>query len=247
MNASWHIGEKLMQVSAESIGCVLALPFIGSLADKYGRRKVLLCGIIGIIVATIIQASSTTLAQFIVSRLVVGAAGMFVVQPAPLLIAELAYPTHRGKYTAAYWTLYYGGAILAAWTTYGCQSFASDWSWRVPTILQAGYPLVQLAFLYWVPESPRWLVSVDRVAEGHRILAKYHAAGDMQSPLVVREMGEIVEAIKMEQDAKQTTWASLVSTKGRRWRLFIAVFLGKTVLLAHVQQSSLFPATHSIC
>ena len=49
------------------------------------------------------------------SRLVVGAAGMLVVQPAPMLIAELAYPTHRGKYTSAFWTMYYLGAILASW------------------------------------------------------------------------------------------------------------------------------------
>ncbi|KAK3076019.1 hypothetical protein LTR53_000196 [Teratosphaeriaceae sp. CCFEE 6253] len=101
--------------AAQSIGSVLALPIVGSMADRLGRKPVLLCGIIGVIVATIIQATSTTLAQFIVSRLVVGFAGMFVVQPAPLLIAELAYPTHRGKYTSAYWTMYYLGAILASW------------------------------------------------------------------------------------------------------------------------------------
>lgn len=40
---------------------------------------------------------------------------MLVVQPAPMLIAELAYPTHRGKYTSAFWTMYYLGAILASW------------------------------------------------------------------------------------------------------------------------------------
>lgn len=81
--------------AAQSIGSVLALPIVGSLSDRYGRRPVLFAGLLGVIVATIIQASSTTLAQFIVSRLVVGFSGMFVVQPAPMLIAELAYPTHR--------------------------------------------------------------------------------------------------------------------------------------------------------
>jgi MFS family permease len=95
--------------AAQSIGSVAALPFVGSCSDRFGRRPVLFCGIVGVIVATIIQASSTTLAQFIVSRFVVGAAGMMIVQPAPLLIAELAYPTHRGKYTSAYWTMYYLG------------------------------------------------------------------------------------------------------------------------------------------
>lgn len=81
--------------AAQSIGSVIALPIVGWLSDRFGRRMTLTTGIIGVIVATIIQATSTTLAQFIVSRLVVGFAGMFVVQPSPMLIAELAYPTHR--------------------------------------------------------------------------------------------------------------------------------------------------------
>jgi MFS family permease len=144
--------------AAQSAGSVVVLPFVGILSDRYGRRVVLLSGLIGVIVATIIQATSTTLAQFVVSRFVVGAAGMFVVQPSPMLIAELAYPTHRGKYTSAFWTMYYLGAILAAWTTFGTQDIQSNWSWRIPTILQVGYPCVQLAFFWALPESPRYVI-----------------------------------------------------------------------------------------
>ena len=145
--------------AAQSAGSVVVLPFVGMLSDKYGRRLVLLSGIIGVILATIIQATSTTYAQFIVSRVIVGAAGMFVVQPSPMLIAELAFPTHRGKYTSAFWTMYYMGAILAAWTTFGTQDRAGNWSWRIPTILQAGFPCVQLAFFWALPESPRYEIS----------------------------------------------------------------------------------------
>lgn len=141
--------------AAQSAGSVAVLPFVGILSDRYGRRIVLFSGLIGVIIATIIQATATTLAQFIVSRAVVGAAGMFVVQPSPMLIAELAYPTHRGKYTSAFWTMYYLGAILAAWTTFGTQTHSGNWSWRIPTLLQAGYPLVQLSCFWTLPESPR--------------------------------------------------------------------------------------------
>ncbi len=143
-----------------------------------------------------------------------------------MLIAELAYPTHRAKYTSAYWTMYYLGAILASWTTFGTQDYTSSWSWRIPTILQIGYPCFQLCFLYWLPESPRWLISKDRSGEALQILAKYHAAGDAHSPLVVREMSEIMETIKMEQEAHATTWGTLVATPGNRKRLFIVVCLG---------------------
>ncbi|KAK5116031.1 hypothetical protein LTR62_000487 [Meristemomyces frigidus] len=190
--------------AAQSIGSVLALPIVGSFSDRFGRKPVLFAGCVSVVIATIIQATSTTLAQFVVSRLVVGFAGMFVVQPAPLLIAE----------------------ILASWSTFGTQNYASTWSWRMPTILQCAYPLIQMAFLYWVPESPRWLVSKDRNSEALHILAKYHAAGDSQSPLVIREMGEIVQTIRLEQEAKSTTWGTLVATPGNRKRLLIAVCLG---------------------
>lgn len=76
---------------------------------RFGRKPILLCGILIIIVATIIQSASVNLPMFIVSRLIVGIGGMFVTQPSPMLIAELAYPTHRGKYTCAFWTMYYLG------------------------------------------------------------------------------------------------------------------------------------------
>lgn len=151
---------------------------------------------------------------------------MFSAQPSPLLLAELSYPTHRGKVTSGYWCLYYLGAILASWTTFGTQRYDSSWAWRIPTILQAGIPAVQLLFFYFLPESPRWLVSQDRNQEALQILTKYHAGGEVDSPLVLREMTEIVETIKFEQEAKATGWSTLVATPGNRKRLFIAVSLG---------------------
>lgn len=102
----------------------------------------------------------------------------------------------------------------------------SNWSWRVPTILQAGFPAVQLIGYYWIPESPRWLIANDRTQEALDILARYHAAGDCSSPLVLREMGEIHDTIKKEQEAQGTGWGALVATQGNRKRLFIVVCLG---------------------
>ncbi|KXH42749.1 hypothetical protein CNYM01_03772 [Colletotrichum nymphaeae SA-01] len=216
--------------AAQSIGSILALPIVGYLADCFGRKPVLLSGIILIIVATIIQSTSINLPMFIISRLIVGFGGMFVVHPSPMLIAELAYPTHRGKYTSAYWTMYYLGAILASWTTFGCQDYQSEWAWRVPSVLQAGFPLVQLCFYSWVPESPRWLVARERTTEAAAILAKYHSGihvpSEGHTPLVRREVAEIVQTIQQEKSAETTGWMALVSTPGNRKRTLIAVCVG---------------------
>lgn len=85
--------------AAQSIGSVISLPFVGMLSDKIGRRLTLLMGAVTIIIASAIQAASVQYGMFVFSRVLVGIGSMLVVQPAPMLITELAYPTHRGKYT----------------------------------------------------------------------------------------------------------------------------------------------------
>ncbi|KAI0521279.1 hexose transporter [Xylaria bambusicola] len=214
--------------AAQAIGSVLALPFVGVLTDKFGRKPSLFLGLAIIIVATIIQATSFNLSQFIIARAIVGFGGMFSVHPSPLLIAELAYPTHRGKYTSAFWTMYYLGAILASWTTFGCQNYQSTWAWRIPSILQAGFPIIQLIFFYWVPESPRWLVSKDRTVEATEILSRYHAPdqGPGESPLVRYQLEQIVQTLRQEKIASSAGWSALISTPGNRKRTLIAFLVG---------------------
>lgn len=145
-------GSRLGVVNAaQSIGSVISLPLIGYLSDAIGRKKTLISGIATIIAASIIQAASVNYSMFVVSRVIVGIGGMLVTQPSPMLITELCFPTHRGKYTSLFWTCYYFGAILAAWSTYGTQKHIgnSEWAWRAPSILQAAYPIVQLAFVWY--------------------------------------------------------------------------------------------------
>lgn len=96
--------------AAQSIGSVLSLPFVGIMSDRIGRRLTLLSGAIVIVIALIIQAASVNYGMFVFARVLVGVGSMLVVQPSPMLITELAYPTHRGKYTSAFWTMYYLGA-----------------------------------------------------------------------------------------------------------------------------------------
>ena len=212
--------------AAQNFGCVIILPFCGYLTDKLGRKITLGFGLVGVIIATIIQTTSINLAQLIASRFIVGAAGMLAVQPAPLLIAELSYPSYHGKMTSLYWCLYYLGAILASWACYGTNDRGDTWTWRIPTLLQAGYPVIQLIFLWFVPESPRWLVSKNRATEARALLVKYHAGGDDNSKLIDVEMEEITIALEMEKESKTSKWSDLIATPGNRKRTYIAVTLG---------------------
>lgn len=85
--------------AAQSFGSVISLPFIGFLSDWIGRKRTLLSGALVIVIASIIQAASIRYGMFVFARVLVGIGSMLVVLPPPMLITELAYPTHRGKYT----------------------------------------------------------------------------------------------------------------------------------------------------
>jgi hypothetical protein len=55
-------------------------------------------------------------------------------------------------------------------------------------------------------------------------LAKAHANGDINDPLVSFEMAEIKEAIAMEEEAARTTnFLTLIATKGNRKRIMLIV------------------------
>lgn len=131
----------------------------------------------------------------------------------PLLITELAHPNQRGKITAVYNTFYYFGSTIAAWTTYGTLQIASNWSWRLPSLLQVAPSLIQLCLLYFLPESPRWLISHDRSEEALNIMAKYHANGDTQNEVIKFEFAEIRAALSEEKINSRGRYMDLISTR----------------------------------
>ncbi|KAF5971481.1 hexose transporter protein [Fusarium bulbicola] len=207
------------------IGFFVACPPSSWLANKYGRRLPALLGFIPLAIGTGLQTGAQTEAEWIAGRFILGIPTAMFATSIPLLITEIAYPSHRSVITALTNTNYFIGGIMAAWTCYGTRNY-TDWAWRIPTILQIALPLVALPALIMVPESPRWLVSVGREDAARETLGNLHAGGDANHPLVDFELHEITTAIESEKQAeKSSSWASLVSTPAHRRRLFITASL----------------------
>lgn len=95
------------------------------------------------------------------------------------------------------------------------------------TLFQAIPAFVQISFIYWVPESPRWHISKDRPEEALQTLAKYHANGDIHNATVQFEYKEIKETLRLEFEyRKSSNYTDFVKTKGNRYRLALLVSLG---------------------
>ncbi|KAJ5703120.1 sugar transporter (hexose transporter) [Penicillium malachiteum] len=78
-----------------------------------------------------------------------------------------------------------------------------------------------------VPESPRWLVSVNSIPDARAALVNLHASGDIDSPVVHHQIIEIQHTLALEEEnAKISGYAEMISTPGNRHRLFITVSVG---------------------
>ena len=102
----------------------------------------------------------------------------------------------------------------------------NDWGWRIPSFLQVVPSLLQVSFIWFLPDSPRWLVAKGRGEEAYAILVKYHAEGDETSEFVKAEYSQIEETLEEELKNAETTWKEVLSTAGMRKRVIIATFLG---------------------
>lgn len=90
---------------------------------------------------------------------------------------------------------WFGGSIPAAAITYGTNYIQSDYSWRVPVILQGLACMVVICTVFFIPESPRWQIANGKDAEARAFLVKYHGNGDAGSSLVALQIQEFTDNI----------------------------------------------------
>jgi len=220
-------GGKLGLLNAiQNIGCLAAYPISPYMADGLGRRTSIFFGAAIMCIATALQTASQSVGMFIGARFLIGFGLTFAATAAPMLVTEISYPLYRAPLTSTYNSLWYSGAIVAAWSTFGSFKIQSTWAWRLPSALQALPSLFQIALIWFSPESPRWLVSKGRNEQALKTLAYYHADGNEEDPLVQYEFEEIKAAIELDRQVAQTVgWKTLFATPGNRKRMNIIIAL----------------------
>ena len=89
-------------------------------------------------------------------------------------------------------------------------------------------------------EQPRWLVMKGRKDEAIRVLAKYHAEGDADAPIVQLQIREIVDDMKdRRNDNPWWDFKELVYTRAARYRL--AMVIGKKLRLSRLTWTMWWP------
>ncbi|KAF0332643.1 sugar transporter [Colletotrichum asianum] len=209
------------------LGNGVAFPVAAWVSNRWGRKPGIYLGYLFLILGVGMQTAAQNEKTFTISRLFIGIAASWLGNAAPLLINEIAHPKQRSIANALFMVGWYFGGTLVGWIVFACRDIPSEWSWRIPVLLQIVLPFVALPGFLMSPESPRWLISVGRVEEATEVLAKHHAGGDRSNPLVQYQVVEIQATINAEKEASASaSYADMVKTPGNRHRLFISITLG---------------------
>lgn len=164
--------------------------------------------------------------MWVVSRIVLGHGIVYCIVAGSALIGELGHPKERPILGSLFNAFYHVGSVIAAGVTLRTLPIQSDWSWRLPSILQLVPSLLQVMFVFFVPESPRWLISKDRDDQALADLIKYHAEGDESAELPLVEFAQIKKALEVENETRKRGYMELFQTAGMRRRSLIGAMLG---------------------
>lgn len=95
-----------------AVGLILATPVLGTLSDRFGRRRPMLVGSVGLVGATILFAMAETYPLLVTARFVQGVAAAAVWTAGVALVAEVTEPRNLGKVMGVLMTCMSAGLIL---------------------------------------------------------------------------------------------------------------------------------------
>ncbi|KAI9720322.1 MAG: hypothetical protein M1828_005706 [Chrysothrix sp. TS-e1954] len=166
------------------------------LGDCLGRLRTMTLGAVVQTIGVIIQASSSTLAQLIVGRLITGLGFGALTATAPNWQSECATATHRGSaviFESCFISL---GLALQGWISFGLSFASGTVTWRFPLSMSIFWAFLVILALQFVPESPRWLLKKHRTNEARSVLS---ALDDLppDSPTITASIREIEASLQI--------------------------------------------------
>jgi MFS transporter, putative metabolite:H+ symporter len=217
------LGQAGVLITATFWGQAIGAPLSGILAERWGRRAVLLisCGVMG--VTAIGAALAQNLDQLIWARAIQGLGVGAEVPIAGAMFNEFVKSRNRGAVVMAYETMFSWGGFVAPWLALGMIALiGQNEAWR-GMFLFASLPLVMVFIRNrFLPESPRWLLNRGRFGQAEQVVADLEASA-------TRAHQPLPEPVVVAQPlVKPTNFLELFQSEYRGRTAMMLVWIGMT-------------------
>lgn len=225
-------------LSIAAVGVIGSAAFVGSfvgaivggwLADRFGRRPVLLVSVVVYSIGSVMMVLSTTVELLVAARIVTGLGAQAVIVVTMIYIVEMFPARLRGRFVALYLGIVSLGSFLAAVSSWIIvPTGQGHWRW-VYGIGSLGL-LVVIGAWRRLPESVRWQVRRGHTVAAAATLAEFEKEAVAKTGLPLPEQAEQAERPGTERRSRPSARELLGGTNLKR----VLVLVGSMILLAYV-------------
>lgn len=205
---------------------------IGAIAQGYtsdwlGRRMATFAATIFCLVGAALTAGAVNIPMLVAARMLHGIGVGQLVTLSPLYITEVAPPKSRGALLGGFTGAIGLGVSCVTWISFGTY-YATDKTvqWRTPLALSVAGPLVQAIGIWFVPESPRWLVWKDRKEDALAVIRRLHQVpgSDSRDEFAEAEFLQVCQQVAFDKQHEISYWQMFARPQWRR-RTVLAMFM----------------------
>ncbi|KAJ5726929.1 Sugar transporter STL1 [Penicillium malachiteum] len=229
-------GDSTMQALITAVyeaGCLFGAMFALFTADWFGRRRMVMLGGTIMIIGVIIQVTSfighIPLLQFMFGRIITGIGNGMNTSTIPTYQAECSRTSNRGLLICIEGGIIAIGTAIAYWINFGASYGPPALTWRFPIAFQIVFGIIIVVGMYFLPDSPRYLISRGKVHEGEYVLAAL-AGCEIDSAETQLQKQLVIESIEAAGAAEGSGYSDLFT--GGRTQHFRRMLIGSSSQIA---------------
>ncbi|KAB8137725.1 sugar porter family MFS transporter [Gracilibacillus oryzae] len=208
-------------ISCVMIGGVIGVALSGYLSDRFGRKNILMLSAVFFIISALGSAFAIDITTLVLARILGGFGIGFASALSVTYISECAPPAIRGRLGSMYQLFTILGICATFYINYGvANSGTYDWGLEIGWRWMLGYGtipgIIFLVLLFFIPESPRYLIQKGKDEEAYQILKRING-----EEIAKKEEQEIKASIKVEQSSS----AKELLKPGLRMAMGVGIFL----------------------
>ncbi|EKU49070.1 sugar porter family MFS transporter [Staphylococcus massiliensis] len=188
-------------VSSMLVGAIIGSGFSGPLSDRMGRRKLVFIISIIFILGALTLALSPSLFFLVLGRFILGLAVGGSTAIVPVYLSEMAPTEARGSLSSLNQLMITIGILSAYLVNY---AFAPIEGWRWMVGLAIVPSLILMIGVYFMPESPRWLLEHRSEASARRVMEKTFKKSEIDTE--IENMKEINRVSASTWNVLKSSW-----------------------------------------
>ncbi|EJT77359.1 sugar transporter STL1 [Gaeumannomyces tritici R3-111a-1] len=158
-------------IASYNLGCFLGAVIAIWISNPLGRKHMITLGTALMVVGAVLQATAFRLDHFVIGRIITGLGNGANTSTVPTWQSETCSAHKRGKLVMIEGALITCGVMISYWVDLGFSFFPSSVAWRFPLAFQVVFCVFILAFVWNLPESPRWLILKGRHDDAREVIA----------------------------------------------------------------------------